>query len=241
MKATWNAVAILLLLHLLAAIGFVAWLVQDGRLDRERLVRVKQMFATTIEQEREADEREATAQASAQTQQARDAWLASVRSGPMDFESHLAADQAQSDLAEHHRQRFEQDRRAWLEQMARLQERVETLQAQLSREREQFAQQKQREADQADSDGFKKALDLYERSKPRQVKQMFMDLIDQGKLDQVVTFIEAMQPRKATALLKQFKTPEEIGIATQIMQIIRARAPQAVEGEAAAAAGGPAS
>ncbi|NJL32148.1 MAG: hypothetical protein HC898_11290 [Phycisphaerales bacterium] len=65
---------------------------------------------------------------------------------------------------------------------------------------------------------FKLALQMYEQVRPKQGKQMMQELIVKGQMDQVVEYMAAMQLRKAAAILKEFKTPPEVAMATELVQ-----------------------
>lgn len=230
MKALWHATAILLLLHALGAAGGALWLYRDGRLDRQRLRQVKEIFALTIEEQRQQEQRAEELRGVAAQQQEQQAWRESVRSGPATFQQQLGADQVRRELAAQQQHRFEQDRQAWLDQLALLRRQIEALQEQLRTERSQFDQQRRQSAEQAASEGFRKALELYEQSKPRQVKLIFADLIANGQMAEVVDYLAAMAPRQAAAVLKEFKAPAEISLARQILEALRRRDPAAATG-----------
>src|SRR5262249_51913495 len=92
----------------------------------------------------------------------------------------------------------------------------------------QAAQQK-RIQDAAGDKGFEDSLKLYKSMQGKQVKQIFMGLPD----DTVVRYLEAMEPRNASKIIREFKTPGE----RQGINRLRERRRQ---GEVAAAATQPA-
>ena len=107
---------------------------------------------------------------------------------------------------------------------------IELNRTQLQREQDAFKEQRRKfdqtvklwEQERAD-EGFKQTVTLYEQLPAKQVKQMFMDLMDQpGGFDQVVQYLAAMQPRKAAGVLEQFKQPEEVTRAVALTERLRA-------------------
>ena len=50
-----------------------------------------------------------------------------------------------------------------------------------------------------------------------------MELIKQGKQDEVVEYLAAMQLRKSAAILDQFKADNEVPVAAQLLEASRTR------------------
>lgn len=69
-----------------------------------------------------------------------------------------------------------------------------------------------------DSDeGFQKTLDVYNGMDAAQVKDLFM------KLDEatVVRYLQAMEPRRASRIVKEFTSPEELSKAQTLLEMMR--------------------
>ena len=58
MRSLWTAISIVLLLNALALGGFALWLHADGRLSRERVSQVVEMFSMTVADEAQVKEQE---------------------------------------------------------------------------------------------------------------------------------------------------------------------------------------
>jgi hypothetical protein len=95
--------------------------------------------------------------------------------------------------------------------------------------REQLEQRLKDIESRLNDEGFKKTVELYETLPADQVKNMFIDLMERGKTDQVVAFIEAMAVRKAGKVLKEFEEPEDVGRAVELTERLRARGSDLVE------------
>ena len=52
MKALWNAIGFIAIIHLLAMGGFCYWLYNSGRLDQGRVESIRTMLSMTIEEEK---------------------------------------------------------------------------------------------------------------------------------------------------------------------------------------------
>lgn len=108
-----------------------------------------------------------------------------------------------------------------------LRRQVELAQAQLARdrtaldEREKALVQRDSELNQRAVDaGFDASLALYNGMQTRQVKEIFATLDDAV----VVRYLQAMDPRRAARILKEFKTPEETRRAQTLLERMRTHA-----------------
>ena len=69
---------------------------------------------------------------------------------------------------------------------------------------------------QAQQEGFQKALKNYSLMKPKSAKADFMKMND----DRVVAFLAQMKPDVATGILEQFRTPEEQDKRLRVMEML---------------------
>ena len=223
MRTIGYAIVVLALVHVVGAIGLVAWLYGTDRLSRQRLADVYETFHKTVDQE-QADAEVAAAELGEQQQQAeRDARLAGQGSAVEPAGRRLADQRGARDAAE--------------QRLALKQEQLEILQTNIGLARSDLARRDKelaaREAEfekllaerqqQIDDESFRKTMKVYQGLDPKQVKQMFTDLMNQDQTEQVVTYLEAMQPRKATEVLGEFKAGSEIARAVELMERLRAR------------------
>ncbi|HMB96630.1 MAG TPA: hypothetical protein VKK61_11370, partial [Tepidisphaeraceae bacterium] len=109
-------------------------------------------------------------------------------------------------------------------EMVDLQRQVDLSREQMTKDRALLAQQKQaldaREQESnrlANDKGFQDSLSLYNTMPAKQVKTIFMGLNDQT----IRNYLEAMQPRTAAKIIKEFKSPEETDRIQKIMEQMR--------------------
>ena len=69
----------------------------------------------------------------------------------------------------------------------------------------------------ATDQGFQDALNRYIAMPPKEVKQVFSTLDDQT----VVNFLQAMEPKQAAKIIKEYKTDEEVARIQKIMEKMR--------------------
>jgi hypothetical protein len=65
------------------------------------------------------------------------------------------------------------------------------------------------------------AVRQYEQVPPKQGKRMIMELVVMGQVEQAVAYLDAMNVRAAGKILKEFKTDEEIKLATELLEKLR--------------------
>jgi hypothetical protein len=68
---------------------------------------------------------------------------------------------------------------------------------------------------------FLQTVKQYEQLTPKQGKQMIVALVNQKQTDQAVAYLDAMSPRAASRILKEFKTESEIALATELLEKLR--------------------
>jgi hypothetical protein len=222
-KALWNALAIVLLLNALGLLALAAYLHNDGRLSTQRLRDTAAIFALTLEQQQQ-QEQAAAQQAALETERAvRQEHLRLVADGPVSTRAQIERDHQAEELA--------------LLRVQRLREEIHVLQRQLEMARQTVARHKaEHEAQKAaweqsiademqrrEDEDFQTTVELYQRLKPAQAKDMFLQLIAAGQSDQIVAYLAAMQQRKAAAVLREFKAPEEIPVAAELLEELRRR------------------
>ena len=97
----------------------------------------------------------------------------------------------------------------------------------LDAEKKQLADREQLAATLAADKGFQDSLRLYQTMPARQVKQVFLAMDDET----VTRYLQAMEPRGATKIVREFKTPDEVQRIQRVLDRMRgpgARATQPV-------------
>jgi len=212
-KRVWTVISILAVANLLAFGGLVGWLKTSGRLDKDRMVRLKELFGPTIVQEKaQRDETDAKS-AEATKKAAEDA--KSLRP-PIN-----AADRLELSA------QGEEVRR---QQLASLEKQVDLLRASLardaaevSRNRDQLTQDqaafeamRKRVLEQEGSAQFKKTLSTLQDLKAEQAKKALKEMIAMtpaptgsastihSGLDLVVSYLNSMDGRSRVKIVNEF-------------------------------------
>lgn len=223
MRSLLAAFLILLLLHLIGAVGFVGWLHASDRLDGQRVAEAVDLFRPTLTDQ--AQTRAAAEEAEAQAAAARDQLLRleKVANGPQTLEDRLMENfeadeidlhrlerlQAETDAI---RRRLDQDKKLIADQLAELQS-----------QREKFDDMVAQRTREMQDEDFRRAVQTLEQLPAKQAKEMVQQYLARGEIETVVNYLAAMQLRKSAAVLKAFKLPEEIPQATQLLEQLRVR------------------
>ncbi len=213
MSKILSTLSLLLAVNFLAVAGGVGWLYSSGHLDRERIAAIKEIvFPKPVDMP--------TTQPVADGATTRpvsplDSLLAKYTGFPSE-------------------QKLEQAQHAFDAQMAQLERRQEELAGQqltIEQARQQLLNDRQKLADElqtlsarqdeaaklADDKGFQDSLTLYQSMPGKQAKAVFMGLDDAT----VIRYLQAMPPRGASRIIKEFKSPEEISRMQRLMEQMR--------------------
>ena len=223
MKAVWTVISVVLLINAMIVAGAVGWLYHTGRLSRQRIEQARDVFELTIQQEQQQELQARELEEQSRERAMEIARLESVSDGPITLADRLRAEQRGDELAKQRVERLNRDIMDIRRQLDLGKSLLSKRQAQLDAERRAFEQSVQRQAKLRQDADFKQTVQMYQQVKPKQAKQMFQELIKQGKQSQVVDYLAAMQLRKAAAVLKTFKTSQEIVQATDLLQVLRQR------------------
>lgn len=222
MKTIWQVIAVLCVIHMLGALGLLGWLSATDRLNRDRAQTVTQLFQTTVAQEKQRKAQAEAMEKNAEEQAAKiELAKGSAGAAPGAVAERLALEHQRNEIGIRQLERTRND-------IESLRRQLQLEQAKLQQDQQAMVAQKQaletriKQLDgKLEDAGMKRVVSLYESLPAKQAKQMFSDLIGQQRLDDVVTYLGAMDSRKAAAILKEFKTPAELSRAVQITEQLR--------------------
>lgn len=218
MKRAWSVISFLAVVHLLALAMFVGWLWQSNRLDRDRLNLIRQTFAMTIAESQEAQRR-----AEQEAEAAYEAALAEGRRQNPPVPSHVRLSQiSQIEEIEHRAvRRLEQERAMLREQIATAQNRLDAREERLNQKSAAWLASVEEERQRRTDEQFAKTVRQYESVRPKQGKDMLMELIAIGQMKQAVAYLDAMNARASSRILGEFKTDAEVRLATELLEQLR--------------------
>jgi multidrug efflux pump subunit AcrA (membrane-fusion protein) len=213
MKKLLTVIMLTLGLNFLALAGGVGWLFKNHKLDREKIMAIKEIVFPKPAPE--VPTTEPSDEPTTQPIMRLDELLAKAtgRSASEQVEFIQHAFDAQMAILDR-RQR----------ELIDLQRQVDLSKEQMSKDRSALDEQKkaldarEQQATKLASDkGFQDSLALYNGMAPKQVKTIFMGLDDQT----IKNYLEAMEPRTAAKIVKEFKSADETARIQKIMEQMR--------------------
>lgn len=218
MKTLWHAMSFMAVVNLLAMAMFAGWLWRSGRLSPDRVEQVKEIFALTVA-EQEAEEVRAAAEAEAEGREA--AQRARQIDPPLSTEetlayiSRLRAEEQQS------RRRLALDVQALEEDLNRRAQTLDLRENRLDARDRAWQDANASELARRTDEQFQKTVKLYSSVPPKQAKQYLVKLVEEGKIEQAVAYIDAMNERAASKIIRELKIAEEVALATELLEELR--------------------
>jgi len=223
MKSLKKAVLVILALNLLAVLGGIGWIFSSGRVNKDRVLAMTQLFSepVSVENARLASEKKAEEEALAAQEQP------------------LPAMAFNSDERNLVRVEMTQVDRARLERMKRevedLQLTLRTERIKIAQDRDALAQEmaefdamRERLAGLEGTKQFKKALATLSGLSPKDAKAVLSALLGEspltnGKYEEVISYLSAMEDRTRTSVLSEFIKAGEDALAADLLESVRLR------------------
>lgn len=217
MKGVWILISTLALANFLAMAGLVGWLKATDRIDSSRIATVRDMFSTTVTEERAAaDAVKAAEEAAARKQEE----AAIAGTPPLSAAEAMGTERVLSEQQRQHVERLRREVEDLQRSLARERDELDDQWGQLRAERAAFQAMREQLAALEGSAQFERALRLYESLKPEQTQALLQELITAGNIEQVVSYLNAMQTRTASKVLAEFEDPR---VAADLLERLRTR------------------
>lgn len=227
MKGLGRAIAIIAVLNLLAIGAGIGWLAMTERLSADRLREVRELFAETVPAEQarhEAEQREADRLA-AEFEASRLPENPPATSAQL-LEVRLDATEIGQQQVERLRREVEDLRRTLASDRRKLEDERTAFEA----ERDEFEAMRERLTEIEGDAQFRKAVGVLEGLKAAEAKQAVAALLAEGKREQVVSYLNAMDERKRNKLFNEFIGDGEAQLAAELLEDIRTRGLDPVSG-----------
>jgi len=220
MRAFWIAVSTLALANLIALGAFALWLNTSGRLNSERVEKVRQLFQPTIAQDLAAA---ATEKGKAE-QAAKEAEAAARdKRPPITAEQRLAIIREHDEEQLQKNERLQRETRDLLNQLDIRRAEFESDRMSFLAERDAF-QAMRDQLTRAESDQqLAKTLKVYEALKPADAAAMMETMMsnsDPAGTNQVVAYLNRMQPRTSSRIVAEFKKKDPV-LAADLLERLR--------------------
>ncbi len=215
-KKLISLVSAVLAINFLLAAGGVGYLVFTGKVDKEKVQQIRELILASDEAPATQPTTQEAQDLPPKTPMMRLDELLAVASGRPAAEKIATvqtAFDAQMAVLERRSREIEDQRR----QLAQAKTDFEAQRKTLLTESEALRKQQEEQAKLAADKGFQDTLALYNSMPPKKTKDIFMSLEE----DVVVRYLQAMEPRIAGGILKEFKTPDETSRAQGILEKMR--------------------
>lgn len=215
MKKLLSVFAWTLALNFLAAIAGVAWLYSAHKLDRDKVQQIKELVFAPATQpaatQPTTEARDATTQPTLRLEE----MMAKVsgRSASEQVEFMQTTFNAHMALLDRRFQDLQNQRRTLDQAKSQIDKEREKLTA----EQKALAAAKEEQAKLLADKGFEDTLNLYNTMPAKQVKSVFMTMTDET----MIQYLRVMEPRTATKIMKEFKTPAETERIGKVMEKMR--------------------
>lgn len=219
MRTIWLVISTVAVANVLAFIGFVLWLKSTDRLSRERIERVRMVFATTLAQEQAAAEEEKARQEAAERALAQQQRMAVP---PEPAAARIGRDEEAEQVRLQQLLRQQRELEDLRRTLARERQQINEDAAALARERQEFEEYRRRIAAIEGSAQFKKALATLEAQKPKDAKEVLQALLNQKETDQVVSYLSAMDERIRGRIMAEF-VKDRPELAADLLERLRTR------------------
>lgn len=213
MKKLLKLVSFFAVLNFAAVLGLIGWLIASGRLDKERATEIRAMLSETVEQ-RAAREAAQNEQAQGEGESLPD---------PLTIEQRIEAAREAGDVELMRRLRDQQNNLRMLESLHREQRELDEARDKFLAERDAFNAMRARLAEIEGDEQFRKSLGVYEGMKAPDAAKNLLALLDQGKRDEVVSYLDAMDERKRIKIFTELTKNAQNGLAAQLLEDLRTR------------------
>jgi hypothetical protein len=219
-KSLIAAIGVVAVAHLLALAGVGGWLYSTGRLSPERVETVRDLFqepVAIVQARMEREEAQAEAEAASLAEQM------GPPGPPVSAAESLAL---RLEVSELDTQRIERLRREVqdLQRSLRAERRLlEQERAGFDQERTRFEQMRERLKEIEGGEQFRKALASMEGMKADDARLTLQALLDDGDMEQAVSYLNAMQDRTRTKIIAAFVGNEQPELAAELLEALRVR------------------
>ena len=219
MKSIWLILSTIALANLLALAGFVGWLGATGRLEGDRVEKIRQIFAKPVAAEAAEAEAMTVADAAAK-EQARQA--DKLAEPPVPAAERLAREQADAELATQRMLRRQREIDDLGSQLLRRQDELDQREKELDLRIAAFDARKQKFHEIEGTAQFQSALTTLEGLKAKEAKATLEAMMSRGLNDEVIAYLSKMDERKRSGIVSEFAKGQP-AVAADLLERLRTR------------------
>lgn len=221
MRTIWNALSVMAVANLVAIMGIVGWLVAGGRVDRERVMRVRETFVETVAQEKERIAQDEAASAAAEAAAAEE--QRKKEGAPVPFVDAMDMRIQRNADEEQRLERLRKEITQMQQAIAREQRKIDADLLLLEERETAFAALRERIKETEGNKQFRKSLSVLEAMDAADAMGALGEILRTGDTEQVVAYLNSMQDRKRAAVMTEFIASGQAGVAADLLERIRKR------------------
>lgn len=219
MKVLFKAAIVVALLNLFSVLGVLGWLAATDRMSKDRALRLGDLFAPTVAQEKQAVASEQAKREADSVAAAANAKLAEL---PKSAASTIDDRRQIGEISQQASMRLRDELRLLQAQLERRQGELDAAKLALD-VKEKTYQQRLAEMGQAASTAqFKQALAALEAQEPPDAQKVLAALIQTERRDQAISYLASMNPRVRAAIVTEFIAADQ-RLAADLLEELRTR------------------
>lgn len=217
MKTMWTVLSVLALANLIAIGVLVGWLKSSDRLSQDRVQRIRTIFSQSVAQERAE---EAAAKAQEERQERERLAEAEAARPPIATEQRLAIIREYEERRLQDALRTQRETSNLIQTLVTKQDKFEADKRVFDDEVAQFRREREEAARLDGDEQFQKSLKIYETVKAAEARSMLQTMLDEGKVLEVVAYLNAMKPRTASKIIAEFQKGDAV-VAADLLERLR--------------------
>jgi len=219
MKVLLKTAIVVALLNLLAVLGALGWLAATDRMSKDRALRMGDLFAPTVAQEKQAL---ALEQAKNEADSAAVAAAAKMAELPKSAAATIDDRRQLGEISQQASMRLRDELRLLQAQLERRQGELDAATLALDAKEKTYQQRLVEMGKAASTAQFKQALAALEAQEPPDAQKVLAALIQTGRRDQAISYLASMNPRARASIVTEFITADE-RLAADLLEELRTR------------------
>jgi flagellar motility protein MotE (MotC chaperone) len=212
-----DMIVIIAVANVLAAVCVLGWLAATHRLSAERVHALRSLFADPVhveEARKKAEQEQAEEEARLERERAM------IGTIPITADMRLSILRENQEVARQQTERLQRETSDLMETLRRERAALDAMVAEFKKKEAAFESMRSLIAERETSDQFRSTLKVLEGMKPRESSDVLNALIESGKIEQAVAYIDAMSPRNASRVLAEFRA-QDPRLAADLLERLR--------------------
>lgn len=217
LRSLKSMIVIMAVANVIAAVAMLGWLIATHRLSPSRIHALRTLFAepTYAEAARLAAEAEAAEQEAASARE-----QAMIGTMPVTADMRLSILRENEEVVRQQNERVQRETRDLLDTLRRERQALDAMVEDFQKDKVAFEQMRQMIAERETSEQFRSTLKVLEGMRARDAADVLNALIETGKIDQAVAYMDAMAARNSSKIMAEFRA-QDPRLAADLLERLR--------------------